>query len=215
METGLRPLWGQPERSEVLFMTGELIRARVLWAGVSGGQGVSTLYVKRDDAATPVAGDVGDALTRLRLFFENTSEWLPNDVTVSFPTSVDLIDPGTGSLTQTLTSSTSPANITGALTTAWANGVGSRVIWETGTVFQGRRFRGSTYLVPYGGVFDTDGTLSSTATSDLLTNATALLTNLATDGLELHVWSPKFLQSRKVTSARVTDKAVVLRSRRD
>jgi hypothetical protein len=192
-----------------------LIRYRVTWSGASGGAGLSTFHVVQNDLTNPTSTDLSNVQTRVRLFFENTSEWLPNDVSVGFPQSQDVIDSATGDLVDVLTASSSASNVPGGLTTAWQNGVGTRVIWETGQVVGGRRVRGFTYLVPYGGLFDTDGTLTSAGATDILTNAAALISGLNTDGMSLAVYSDLRHDYDPVTAASVRDKPVILRSRRD
>lgn len=192
-----------------------LIRYRVNWAGQSGGAGFSTLHIRTDDATPPTATDVTNAQSRVRLFFENTSEWIPNDVTISFPQSQDVIEVTTQQLVSVVSATASAANVPGALTGNWQNGVGTRVVWQTGIVSNGRRIKGYTYLVPYGSIFDVDGTLNAAALTDLQTNATALLSGLVTDGLKLVVNSAKNFSAADVASATFTDKPVILRSRRD
>ena len=192
-----------------------VVRQRVNWAGQSGGAGFSTFHLVREDLTPLTAGQLVTAQAAIRTLFENSSEWLPNDVTVSFPQTVDEIDSATGTLISSLTASSAQTNVPGAYTGNWQNGVGTRIVWETGLVDDGRRVRGFTYLVPYGGIFDTDGTLSSAATSDLNGVATALLAALDTAGTMLVCYSHQRHAFAQVTSGHVTDKAVVLRSRRD
>lgn len=193
----------------------EVLKVKAIWSGISGGTGHTTLHVIDQLGTGLTVGAANDAHSRVRLFFENTSEWLPNDVTVSFPAAMDVIDSDTGRLERVLTASTPATPITGAYTGAWANGIGSRVVWQTGEIGPKRRIRGATYLVPYGGILDNDGTLTATASADLLTNATALITNLASDDIPLIVYSYTRQDPAVVTAAVVTDKVVVLRTRRD
>jgi len=173
------------------------------------------MHLVRSDLANPTAANLAAAQAAIRPIWENTAEWLPNDVTVSFPQTVDLIDADTGLLTAVLTASSAQSNVPGSLATAWQNGVGTRIVWNTGIVANNRRVKGYTYLVPFGGIFDTDGTLSSAATSDINGVATAALAALATAGWMLVVYSYAQTSFIQVTSGNVTDKAVILRSRRD
>lgn len=193
----------------------DILRFKALWSGISGGVGHTTLHMIDQLGTGLTVGAANDAHSRVRLFFENTSEWLPNDVTITFPAAMDVIDSDTGKLDSVITASSPAASVPGALTTAWANGVGSRIVWQTGEIGPKRRIKGCTYVVPYGNVFDTDGTLTAAATSDLLTNAQALITNLASDDIPLVVYSYTRKDPAVVTAAQVTDKPVVLRTRRD
>lgn len=191
----------------------EILRLKANWTGISGGTGTTTLHCRNNSAITPTI--VQNSLENLRLMFENTSEWLPNDVTITFPSSQDVIDPSTGGFLGVVTATTGVSSLTGAYTGNWQNGVGTRVVWNTGEVGAHRRIRGCTYLVPYGGIFDNDGTMSSAATSDLVTNATAFLTNQTNDDAVLVVYSYDTHNEALVLSASVSDKPVVLRTRRD
>lgn len=193
----------------------DVIRFKANWSGISGGTGVTTMHFICSSGLDATVTNVNDCHSNVRLFFENTSEWLPNDVTVSFPAAVDIIDDDTGTLKSVVTASSPASPITGAYTGNWQNGVGSRIVWMTGEIGPKRRIRGVTYLVPYGGIFDNDGTMSSSATSDLVTNATTLITASDTDDVPLIVYSYDTKNSALVLAASVTDKAVVLRTRRD
>lgn len=193
----------------------ELLRYRVNWGGPSGGQGLTTLHIARSDLGTFTVTNANNVHTRVRLFFENTSEWLPNDIRLTFPADSDIISAETGDLERTVTASSPAAQIDGALTGNWQNGVGTRVVWATGVVVLGRRRKGFTYLVPYGSIFDTDGTLNSTAASDITTNASSLISGLQTDSMNLVVYSELRHQFSSVIGASLTDKPVILRTRRD
>lgn len=193
----------------------DVIRQRVNWAGQSGGAGSSTLHLIRTAADTPTATHLTAAQAAIRTVWENTAEWTPNDVITTVQQTADIIDMATGMLSSSLTASTAQTSVPGALTGNWQNGVGTRIVWETGLVNAGRRIRGFTYLVPYGGIFDVDGTLSAAATADIQGVCTTLLSTLGTAGWSLVVYSHTYHSAALVTSGRVTDKVVVLRTRRD
>jgi hypothetical protein len=98
----------------------------------------------------------------------------------------------------------------------------------TGSVVDGRRVRGTTYIVPTVNQFEPGGTPLNTWVSTLQTAASAMMTSLTPN---LVVWHrPKFGpkpgpglprplirngESKGVNGVFVPDKAVVLRSRRD
>ena len=51
----------------------------------------------------------------------------------------------------------------------FAAGVGARVVWETGAVRNGRRVRGSTFVVPiWSSAYETNGTLHTATINDLV-----------------------------------------------
>lgn len=193
----------------------EILRYRVGWAGTSGGAGVSTFHVQATDLSIITPTDVQNCGDNLRVFFENSSEFLPNEVSLSFPATQDVVESTTGLLVATVNASGTTASLTGALTSSWQNGVGTRVVWSTGQVVGGRRVKGYTYLVPYGNIMDTDGTLTAAATADIAANAAALLSAMAADALAMVVYREAAFATTQITAGSLTDKAVILRSRRD
>lgn len=193
----------------------EMFRFRANWSGISGGTGVTTLHFVDEGGTGLTVTDANSCHSNVRLLFENTAEWLPNDVTISFPATLDVIDTDTGLLTSVVTASSPASNVTGSYTGNWQNGVGTRIVWSTGEIATRRRVKGATYLVPFGGIFDNDGTLSSAATTDVAGVATTLRTASATAGLPLVIWAHQRLDYALVTGSSVSDKVVVLRTRRD
>ena len=110
-----------------------------------------------------------------------------------------------------------------------AGPVGSMVGWETGQIMDGHRVRGRTFMVPgSNAIFDTDGTLVPTAVSGTIDAGTQLILEQAASFVVWH--RPRKARAATatrpalaahlgshalVTTCRVPDKAVVLRSRRD
>jgi hypothetical protein len=89
--------------------------------------------------------------------------------------------------------------------------------YETGSILDGRRLIGRTYLVPCSGtIFDADGTISGGDLADLRLAVDDMIASM--DGT-LVVWHrPKGSRAggyTAVNAATVPDEAVVLRSRRD
>lgn len=193
----------------------EVFRNRVTWSGASGGAGTTTFHITRTAADTATAAHLAAAQAAMRTIYENTAEWCPNDVTTTVQQTADELDSATGLLVSSLTASSAQTAVPGSYTGNWQNGVGTRIIWETGLVNNGRRIRGFTYLVPYGGIFDNDGTLSAAAASDITGVATSYISALATAGWLPVVFSHTYHSAAQITSGRVTDKTVVLRTRRD
>jgi hypothetical protein len=173
------------------------------------------MHLVRSDVGAPTAAQLTTAQAAIRTVWENTAEWCPNEVTTSIPQTSDIIDAASGDLVRSLTASSAQTSVPGAYTGNWQNGVGTRIVWDTGIVANGRRVKGFTYLVPYGGIFDQDGTLSAAATSDINGVCTALLSALTTAGWMLVVYSYIQHSFIQITGGHVTDKAVILRSRRD
>ena len=156
----------------------DLMRVRAEWSGLGVvGPGVSTLYFA--DGGTGV-------VTAVNSFFAALKPWLSNLVTVSCANSGDVIDDATGEIRSSWTQAGGAAS-TGTSAQTFAQGVGGRVVWNTGARRHGRLTRGTTYLAPITvQAYGTTGTLSASFVSDALAAATALI---GASGNELRVWS--------------------------
>lgn len=170
------------------------------------GPGLTTFYF--DEAHEGFASDVSD-------FFQAVDAYLPIGITVTVPSSGDLIDIDTGELSGTWAEAASGPGV-GAGFGAYPAGVGARLSWSTGGIVAGRRVRGSTFLCPLvNSAFDVDGTIQATARENLEAAGNALR---AASGTNLKIYSrpapgrPGVASS--VISAACPDKVSWLRSRR-
>lgn len=188
------------------------------WGNWPGSPGVSVFY---GDAAT-----MQPLVTGLKTFFDQFSTFVPSGLSISVPNSGDLLDEATGTITGAWSLPTAPNPTTMTGTGVYAGNAGMVVHWLTTTVLDGRRARGRTFIVPLvSGAYDSQGSLTTTAVGAAQSAATALVT--AASG-SLTVWHrPKFQKPKTtpptiirqgskavVTSAKVPDLAVSLRSRR-
>ena len=193
-------------------------RIRASWTGFPGSPGVSTFYSVVPDATVP----------NLRAFFLAIHTALPSDVHVQVENEGDVIEDTTGAVTDLWTCD-SVLSVAGDNTDAYSAPSGIVVDWLTGTVLDGHRVRGRTFLVPAGGNFyGTDGTLSDGALALIAPAAAAFVT---ADTGNFVVWHrPRAAKAADgsrpavtaragghavVTASSVPDKAAVLRSRRD
>jgi hypothetical protein len=187
-------------------------RVRITWTGFVGGPGVSVFYFS--ETAIPNSG--------LRTFFNGVSTYLPNVVTINFPQAGDKIEDTTGVITGAWSAGpTTP--VTGQVASAAYSGTsGACVDWLTGSVVAGRRPMGRTFLVPLAGsAYQNDGTILEAARTSLTSDAVNLVAAFTPNFL---VWSRPLKDedgaviragtSSPVIGARIPDKAVVLRSRR-
>lgn len=194
----------------------DLDRAYVTWSGFPGAPGVSVFY------ATP-GGSVAAAL---HTFFVALAGVLPVDVTIQVPSSGDTIDDATGFLTGSWTGAGGAA-VVGTLNSVYQAPSGIAVRWNTGSIVGTRRLRGRTFLVPIGGTNSTQqGNWNSTVVSTVQTAANGLV---AAGTGHFSIWSRpiepdetasppiagRVGSSGVVTSATVSSKVAVLRSRRD
>lgn len=182
-----------------------LRRVPVIWTTGVGGAGVSVFYSLSSTDATAALGTFFDAI---KTKFNVAVTW-------NIPGSGDTIESSTGELVGSWAGGTSAA-LGGTVSTAYVAGTGAWVNWGTGSVRNGRRFRGRTFLCPLINTsFDTTGTLTNTDLSVFQAAANTLAaTNLLT------IWgrpttpggTDGFIST--VLSAAVPDKVTSLRSRR-
>lgn len=171
------------------------------------GSGLSTFY------ESPESG-VGGA-DDLEAFFVAVGDRIAQGVQIVIPSSGDLVESTTGDLVGTWSDPGTGGSVSSTGTSGFTNGVGARVVWNTGGLFGGRRVRGSTFLVPLGAdAYEGAGNITSTMLADLQAAADALVAATTPFG----VWSRPTATSpgefNEWTSARVPDQVSWLRSRR-
>ena len=180
-------------------------RLRVTWTNWPGAPGYSNFFFS---SLTPNSAAVAT-------FFDAIKAQLPTGLTIQFPGSGDILSETTGQLTGDW-SQTAPTSVVGTGTGSYPGSCGAVVHWLSSSFVRGRRLRGRTFLVPLsGGSYDSAGSLNTGPQGTFQAAANALVTATAGD---MVVWSRPGLQGAgsvgPVTSARVPDLAVVMRSRR-
>lgn len=187
------------------------------WSGFTGGPGYTNLYFLNPEEPTLAIRNT--TATRVKAWFDALKVMMPSVVTIQFPTEMDEIDTATGDLTNTLPIDTI-ANAVGTQVGTYSAPTGACVNWATGQIVNGRRLRGRTFLVPLAGsIFQSDGTLNDANRTTMVTASTTLCS--FQDNLVLAIWHRPTTPggtdgvAAQVSSASVTDKAAVLRSRRD
>jgi hypothetical protein len=184
----------------------DIERIRCPWSGFPGAPGVSTFYATDAILLRP----------KLKTFFDAVKAYLPSNVTINYDGAGDRIDEFTGQLTGSWSTAAALAPTVGSLGQVYAAPVGMCVNWITATILHGRRLRGRTFLVPV--QQDTATGVPNPLAITAIQNAANALA-----GSELLVWSRPTKPplparpggSGPVTSAKVSPKYVVLRSRRD
>lgn len=194
----------------------QLARVVVDWSGTMvRGQSNSVLMFE--------AGTGTVDTTALRACFATAALALPSGLTVTIPSSGDLVDEFTGTLIGAWTGS-AVSTVAGSGGTKCAAGVGACATWQTGMVVAGKRLRGRTFLVPLASdAYDVDGTLTTAVKGYLDSFAGSLAAMPA-----FAVWHrPTFTgtgpgktnngdgASRLVATGTIRDKVAVLTSRRD
>lgn len=192
-----------------------IYRVVLTWTGFTGAPGYTNMFF---DDSTGTAQQAADA-ARAFMFasFSTASQFLPTGVKIASSSSVDTIEPATGSLVNS-TSVTQPADVNGGGSTVYSSATGACVSWLTSAIVNGHRVRGRTFLVPISTTaFDSVGTLATTFITAVNTAVTALLA--ATP--DLVVWRRPISQAaggggtNLVLVGKVTDKTAILTSRRD
>lgn len=171
------------------------------------GPSVTTFYGDDQNVQDLVVGAAG--------FFAELTGEIPAGTTVTIPSGGDLIDEATGQLTGVWGTSGSTQH-TGTAQGGFAAGVGARVVWETGAIRNGRRVRGSTFVVPiWSSAYDNGGTLQSTTIASLEDAIGAMLAQVPT---QMRIWSRPTNGSGgaalAVVGGSAPDKVSWLRSRR-
>jgi len=191
-----------------------LNRLVVAWSGPQVvGLAVNVLHFSAsDNSAPPVAA--------VRTAFQGLAPYLPTGVTISFPTSGDVIDDTTGHLTG-VWSAAATGNVVGSAPAAAPAGVGACIGLTTGGIVNGkkgpRRLRGRMFIVPLSNnAYDINGLLVTGAVSLLTTFGTAMQASGP-----LAVWHRPTTpggsdgNSYGVISTKVRNKVAYLSSRRD
>jgi len=195
-----------------------LLRVRAVWSGFPGAPGISTFYFL----------DVNTAIESLNKFYGSFLGALPADVTINVERTGDIIEDTTGALTGSWVGGVT-APIVGTGVGPYAAASGFMFGWETGVIADGHRVRGKTFMVPGSqGVYQNNGSVLDSNIPIFTAAGTQLILEQMASFVIWH--RPRKARAATATrpavaahlgshalvaSARVPDKAVVLRSRRD
>jgi len=172
--------------------------------------------------------DGGVLLAEVQALYVKVAPTTPVDVTFSFPSAGDIIEDTTGVITGSWAGAVY-APIPGSAAGTYAAPVGLLFRWTTGTIADGKRVRGRTFIVPsIGNIFSASGQVDPAVVSAfdaalaafVVANAANFVVwhrpyagRLATAKLKARVAHPG--SHAVVTGSGTSTKAVVLRSRRD
>jgi len=200
---------------------------RTNWSGTTGGPGLTQIAV---DQKTPsfgplTAAEGQAAVNAMRAFWVACNSYLPDEVTLSVMPTVDTYLVNNGTLAWSMTAATTPASVVGTATAAYAMGAGLKINLNTGVIQNGRRVRGSIFLVPSSGGFSAQGLALASARTAINAAGTTMLSSLDTAGLKMVVWSrpipadkphgPRDGTQSTVTVMETNEKTAILRGRRD
>lgn len=199
---------------------------RTAWAGTSGGPGLTQLAVREPSGVFATDASVQSCVNAVRAFWNAIAAQLPNEITLTVQPTVDWYREADSELVGSITAATAPASVAGTDTGSYSMASGYKCNLQTGVIRNGRRVRGSIYVVPAAlGVFSTSGTIGSAPRATTNTALATLKSSLNGSGLEWCVWSREFKATADkpyragatapVTVAEVNEKVAVLRGRRD
>lgn len=194
-----------------------MLRVRSISQGWTGSPGFSTFYFSPSSESPSDATEVVDCV---RAFYAYAVEYLPSGVTYTPQLEVDVVNPATGAVTNTLIAASLSTPIAGTKPGSILPPSNMAVVtFNTETFIAGRRVRGRSFLGPLSQTetIDGSGRLASAAYGRYIAAGDRLL---ATGGApSLVVWHrPKNGSggdTAPVVSFACSPKLGVLRSRRD
>jgi hypothetical protein len=196
---------------------------RTEWSGTSGGPGLTQL------AVTGAAGGIWNpdatqaAVNAMRVFWFGIAGYLPDELKLTVQPTIDVYNESNGELTNSYTATTPPAVVSGTSAAIYAAGAGFKITWGTGQIRNGRRVRGTTFVVPAASnVYSASGTIVPAVMTAVNNQANNLLSQLSAAGTSLAVWSrpvdapeARLGVVTSVTGAACSSKTSILRGRRD
>jgi hypothetical protein len=191
-------------------------RARVRLDNFPGAPGLSTFYF----------GSGVTDMTGLKNFYNAIKDLFPLTLGSTIPNNGDQINENDGKITGVWSGSGGGGAVSAAASASYSGATGLVIDWLTGGIVNGHRVMGRTYIVPgANAIYDTQGSINTTTINAVGTAVNALLASYV-DGMK--VWSrpydppsdgkphpPARVGSmHTITSARIPDLAVTMRSRR-
>jgi hypothetical protein len=183
------------------------------WVVPNAGPAFSVMHF---EASNP--GGLQASINALRAFMASWAAYLPDDVSITFPAEAILIDETTGQMVGSQ-SIAPPAGFTGGVSGVWAGGAGFRIDWQTGQIYNGRRLRGRTFVVPAAAAaFGAGGLVAGAVRTAIGTSAATFIAATQNAGCPLRIYRrPKvddIGSGGNVTAGTVPALAATLRERK-
>lgn len=197
---------------------------RTHWAGTSGGPGLTQLFFQDATGASISSAQATTVTGAVRTFWSSVATYLPDEINLTVSPAVDVYDIPSQELVASVTATAIPANVLGASTVVYSMAAGLKVNLITNVIATGRRVKGAIYIVPAGSnAFSVSGVALPAARTAINTAGNTLLTNIASAGCNLVVYSrPKIKDGLEVNghtsvvaTLEVNEKTAILRGRRD
>lgn len=200
---------------------------RTNWSGTTGGPGLTQLAVGAiTDPHSWDATAAQNAVNAVRTMWNSLVTLIPDNVKLDVSPVVDVYNSITGALVGSYSAATVPAQVVGTSAGTFMMAAGVKVNLTTGQIRNGRRVRGSVFIVPAAGTaFSVDGLTIASARTTINTSFNTLQTSLASNNTSLYVWSRPIPEGKKygprdgaltqVTGVETSEKGAILRGRRD
>lgn len=161
------------------------------WSGTSGGPGITQMaFQSQTDPHTWDASAAQTAANAVRAFWDGCKSQLPDNISLLVDPVVDVFNIIDAGLVGSYTAATAPTAVVGLDGNAFNMAAGLKITLKTGSILNRRRVHGGIFLVPaQGGVFDTNGVVTSAATTALTNAANTLKTTMLAANAGLCVWS--------------------------
>lgn len=196
---------------------------RTQWAGTSGGPGLTQLAIREGAGAFWTATQAQNAVNAVRAFWDSAKAYLPDNVTLTVSPVVDIYQETDAVLTASVIAPTPPLSVAGTSAGVFSMAAGIKMNLNTGIIRNGRRVRGSMFLVPAAiTAYNNDGAVTAGTRTALNTSGATLVSSLSASGLELSVWSRPVVGVNArpgalslVSLVETNEKSAILRGRRD
>lgn len=178
-----------------------------VWSGTAGLPGYSRF--KFEGALT--AAEAGAAATRVKGMFQTMAGLIPTAVTITLqPTAQVFSEQG---VLEAEFGIPAPTAMGGSAAGTFAAPAGACINWKTGLVFGGRKIKGRTFIVPLASsAYEADGTLVGTARTTVNDAANGLISGTPKPVIAAASGGSGY--AAVITTAAVSDRVAVLRSRR-
>jgi len=185
-----------------------------LWTGPAGLPGYSKFRFIGDLSGSQLDA----AAANLRTFLEAIKARLTSQIHIQIQSGASVHDDD-GTLLSERTIGTVPLETVGSGGTNFSAASGFMVLWNTGAINGGKKVRGRTYFVPAAtSNFDTDGTILEANRATILAAANAFAASTPSPAVNSRARPGNPAagnQTTAVINATVSDKQVIMRSRRD
>lgn len=200
------------------------------WMGTSGGPGLTQTAIAETTAGGSgsffTTTNVQTAVNAMRTFWDSIKTLLPDEVVITVSPTVDIYDEINGELIASITAPTPPLSVQGTSTLTFSMAAGLKVNLLTGQIRNGRRVRGSIFLVPMtNAAFSSTGLALQSARTTINTAGGVFLSALATPLIRNVVYSRPVKDEEgnievvgattTVTTWETNEKTAILRGRRD